>query len=481
MSENPISSSAAEKRVLIIGAGVAGLAAALRLLELKPDWHVTIIEQEDHPGGLASSMRNEEFRADLGPHRIYTELPEIEALLPELIGREQMLTVQRKSELLLGGHFYKYPIRAGELLRQLGVFAMARFFFSAASGKIHSLFGKPKTFEDAMVHGFGRAAYEFMVKPYAGKVWKIDPGHLSAEVARVRVSAGNANKLIARLFRRRERKGAQTALNEFTYIRGGVENLVKNLQEKVVKRGAHIELNSRLEGFEGGNGRVLRARISGGKTEAFNEVISTIPLPRLVEMLQPLSTSPTALAAAGELEYIGLILVGVMLHRERFSENSWIYFPEENLVFNRAYEPRNFDPSMAPEGRTLLVFEVTARWDSDLWRASDDEITQRVLVDAKALKLVADADIAGAFAQRIPYTYPLYSVEYQELLEQMFAYLRQFGNLVSTGRQGLFNHNNMDHSMLMGIRAAEYVAQEEAPAARWYEDLTQFATFRIVD
>src|SRR5215207_3311334 len=114
------------KHVVILGGGVAGLAAAYRLLQLQPGWQVTIVEKADRVGGLAVGWRNDEFAADLGPHRIYTELTEIEALLPELIAKDQMITVQRRSELLLGGHYYRYPVRATELLRVMGPLRMAR-------------------------------------------------------------------------------------------------------------------------------------------------------------------------------------------------------------------------------------------------------------------------------------------------------------------------------------------------------------------
>jgi protoporphyrinogen oxidase len=129
----------------------------------------------------------------------------------------------------------------------------------------------------------------------------------------------------------------------------------------------------------------------------------------------------------------------------------------------------------------MAVFEVTARWDSDLWGSSDSEIIRKVREDAISTGLVQPDDIADAFAHRVPYTYPLYTSDFTDRLYRVFSALEKIPNLVSTGRQGLFNHNNMDHSMLMGIRAAEYVASEKEVAHRWVSDLDQFSHFRIVD
>src|SRR5690606_34987024 len=115
-------------------------------------------------------------------------------------------------------------------------------------------------------------------------------------------------------------------------------------------------------------------------------VISTVPVTDLVEMVSTGGVSSgnpaEAMQASDKLEYIGLALVAIIVNKPQVTPNSWIYFPEKHLVFNRAYEPGNFDPSMKPEGQSMLVFEVTARWDSDLWKMKNHEIIAQVQQDA---------------------------------------------------------------------------------------------------
>ncbi len=469
-------------RALVLGGGVCGLAAACRLLELNPGWQVTVLEAAGRPGGLAASWRVDEFQADLGPHRVFTELPEIEALLPELISREESVTVQRRSQLLLGGHFYEYPVKAGELLRQMGPLRMAALGASAAMGKAQGLLRTPANYEQAMTGAFGRGVYDLIIGPYTQKVWKADPASLSAEIARVRVSAGNTTRLVGRLLGRAEKRGAQTALSSFAYIRGGAEGLVRSLTRKAGTLGARIETGVRVEGFRAADGRVTAVELAdGGGAREADMVVSTIPVTDLADSLNRLTPDPDAVSAAQGLVFIGLVLVGLVLRRDRMTPNTWIYFPGPDLVFNRAYEPKNFDPGMAPPGRTMGVFEVTARWDSDLWREDDESIAGRVREDAIRAGVVRAADVEAAFAIRVPHTYPLYTVDYRDRLQRVFGLLRRQANLLSTGRQGLFNHNNMDHSMLMGIRAAEEAARGGDAAGRWYDSLGQFDHFRIVD
>lgn len=473
--------------IVILGAGVAGLAAAYRLLQLQPGWKVTLLEEAESPGGLASAWKLGEFTADLGPHRVYTELPEIKALLPELISQEQSLTVERRSELLLKGHFYQYPIRATELLKHMGPVTMAHLAAGVARGKASALSGSAQNYEQAMIRAFGTGVYNMIVGPYTEKVWKINPAELSEEVARVRVSAGNAAKLMSHWFGRGKKEPARpAALKNFTYIRGGVQGLVDTLRQKVEAAGGTIQTGKIVIGLQGEPGKVTHvATHSCTPPIPADAVISTVPVNDLTEMVTTSNISTgdatAAMQAADSLEYIGLILVAVMVKRPQVTPNSWIYFPEKDLVFNRAYEPGNFDPGMKPEGRSMLVFEVTARWDSDIWKKSNAEIIEQVKRDALTTGIFTEEEISDAAALRVPHTYPLYTRDFRDRLQTIVDYLRPVRNLVTTGRQGLFNHNNMDHSMLMGLRAAEVLAEDLNGAEKWYANLDQFSHFRIVD
>ena len=129
----------------------------------------------------------------------------------------------------------------------------------------------------------------------------------------------------------------------------------------------------------------------------------------------------------------------------------------------------------------MVVFEVTSRWHDELWQKCDAELIEMVRADVLKTGLLDASEIEDASARRLSHAYPLYAKGFSARLTAVCEYLRRFPNLVTTGRQGLFNHNNMDHSMLMGIRAAECVAAGGDAAAAWHDSLSQFAGFRIVD
>jgi protoporphyrinogen oxidase len=474
------------KSIIVIGGGVTGLACAARLLEIEPTCEVCVLESEEQVGGLASLWRCREFAADLGPHRVYTELPEIAALLPQLISEENTIQVERHSQLFLDGHYYTYPVKAGEILRVMGPLKLGFYGVSAVWGQVRAALHRPRTYADAMSQAFGKALYRKIIEPYTRKVWKTPPEQLSEEVARVRVSAGNTQRLVQRILRRQDSRTRPTALDRFTYIRGGVEGLVHALEAKVLERGGSIETSLQACKLEM-SGNVVAAvcaeatceEASDGYFEA-NAIVSTMPITQLANMLAV--HNPQLAAEAAHLQYVGMVLVGVALAKKQMSPNAWLYFPEEHIVFNRAYEPKNFDPAMAPEDKTFVVFEVTARLDSALWKKPEGEIVRLVVHDAVEAGLFRREEVVDTFSKRIPYAYPIYTVDFRSHLEALCAQLSEVSNLITTGRQGLFNHNNMDHSMLMGIRAAECIAEHfPSPARAWYSALDQFSHFRIVD
>jgi protoporphyrinogen oxidase len=507
--------------LVILGAGVAGLAAALRWTRLHPHHPVILLEASQRPGGLASGWIHKDFAADLGPHRIFTELPEIEELLPELIAQEQLLVVKRTSQMLLADRFVDYPLKALDLLHVFGPKRMAKFALSALQGKLQKLRGLPaRDFQTVMRQAFGSGLSALVVEPYAEKVWKTPPDRLDAEVARVRVSAGNITKLLRQIFGRPEPKGQESALREFRYIRGGVHALVQALQTKVEAAGGRILLGHRVTGLEVDptTGTILAVNSlsppqqkkekapfpqpppivtsadallaqSVSSSDAVptrhpaSAVISTIPLPELHQLAQAhLPTDTQAQEAATNLPYLGLVLVALVLPRPRLSSNCWLYFPDPNLIFNRAYEPANFDPSMAPNDQTMVVFEVTTRWEDPLWQSPVEAVIEKVRADATRIGLIKPGECQTSFAIKVPHTYPVYETGYRQRMVAVVNHLAALPNLITTGRQGLYNHNNMDHSMLMGMRAAEQISRyPQNPAQTWAEAILEFDRFRIVD
>jgi protoporphyrinogen oxidase len=464
------------KRIVVLGAGVTGLAAADRLLEIG-GCEVTVVEAESVVGGLAATIVRDGMATDLGPHRIHTELPEVQDLLPDLIG-DRLLRVQRSSRMYLGGRWISYPLQAREVLRALGIGRVLRFGAGLAAARIVGLFSRkpPATFEDAMKRAFGAAAYRAVFGPYARKVWRTEPSQLSAEIARVRLPEQGMSASFGRVLR-----GAGP-VREFLYVRGGIGQLSDRLAERVKQRGGRILLDSRathLKPGPKGVGALVVLQPSGTVSLDADAVISTIPLPLLGAMLP--SADPMMRAALANLEYLSILLIVLVANRERISPDHWLYFPQEPPSLTRACEPKNFDASLAPADKSCLCCEITLRRDETRWEKSSDNIAGKVERELAATGLLSQGNIVSHFAVRKDWAYPIYRLGFEKTLATVWPFLAHVPNLVTTGRQGLFNHNNIDHCLVMGRRAAEAVAANLTPARAWYDSLGQFAEFRILD
>jgi protoporphyrinogen oxidase len=469
--------------VAVLGAGVCGLAAAWELLRSGAARQVTVLEAEERPGGMARSVHDPSgLQADLGPHRIHTEIEEIDALLGELCDRE-MHWVERRSAMWVEGQWVEYPFRLGGVLKLFGPIEFLRMGLSAAWAKTSALWRpRPANFDEHMRRAFGARVWSRVLKPYSTKVWKIDPREISVKAAEVRVSAGSMTKMAKRLLMGgREKQGQETALKRFRYLRGGVESLVRRLEERVREAGGVIECGARIEEILCEGESHWRIRHSGGETEA-NAVLSTIPVTQMTPMLQGVVEEPAPEKNLAALEYLAIHLVFLVINRPQATPNHWLYFPGEDLCFNRGYESKHFwRDEAAPADQTLLCLEITARPHTPLHAADEEELIARTHEDLTRIGLATPEEIEKSFVVTLPFGYPLYDRLSDENLRRVLEHLARWPGLVVTGRQGLFSHNNMDHSMHMGLEAARALAAGPEGVAGFYARADQLRHHRIVD
>ena len=305
----------------------------------------------------------------------------------------------------------------------------------------------------------------------------------------MRVSAGSLARMVMGLLRR-EKKGEETALREFRYVRGGAQTLVGHLAAQATEAGASLDTGRPVEGFDLDiAGRVAAARIHngpGGPAEAVrgDVYLSTAPLPVLLGDLLPATPQlAPARAAAEGLRYLDMIFVFVIVGRPVITGDNWLYFPEREFIFNRGYEAKSFDPSMVPDDRSVLCLEITVRPGDPLNGESDEAIAREATAQAAATGIFREDEVVERVVYRIPFAYPIYSTDYRERLATALDGVRRLGNLITLGRQGLFNHNNMDHSIYMGLVAGDMLnaAPVEAAVAAWYDGVDRFKRMRIVD
>src|SRR5215467_5629348 len=125
----------AMQRVVIMGAGPAGLTAAFELR--RSGVPVTVVERDPHDvGGIARTVCVRGYRFDIGGHRFFSKSAEIEALWTEVLG-DELRTCARLSRIYYKGKYFDYPLRAFNALRNMGPIETVRCLASYAGAKLH--------------------------------------------------------------------------------------------------------------------------------------------------------------------------------------------------------------------------------------------------------------------------------------------------------------------------------------------------------
>ena len=146
---------------LIIGAGPAGLTAALELMNrgVTP----RLYEASAEVGGLARTPTDGDWRIDPGGHRFFTRNEDIMDLWKCLLPHDQWLVVGRRSAMLVGGHYVRYPLLGRDLLTQMGYRRGLRGLCSLAWSRLKRNFrlnDRDENFRQWGVGEFGRHWYE---------------------------------------------------------------------------------------------------------------------------------------------------------------------------------------------------------------------------------------------------------------------------------------------------------------------------------
>lgn len=448
-------------RVVILGAGLAGLAAAY---ELSRGGHeVTLVEKQGHVGGMASSWACGPYWLDHGPHRFHTRDEELLEHFYEVLDQDVVIR-ERRSRIYLLGRFFDYPLRARNVLANLPTSILARALFDYAWARVRQRL-RPlpdDNFENWVRQRFGDTLYELFFGAYTSKAWGMPTREISADWAAQRISQANLWDAIQKtLFPPRDGE-VRSLVTQFWYPRtGGIGALSRKYAEKIQRQGGAIHLDCAVESIPVVDGRATRVIVRrAGKRVEFpaDQVISTIPLPRLLEALDPAIT-PEVREAIARLKYIGIVFVYLEVDAPSVIPDHWVYLPQKDLVVHRITEFKNFSDANAPGGRTVVCCEITCRPGDERWKLSLAEAARIAEADLVRIGVIQPGHSRGIDIARLPYAYPVYDLQYKSNLDTLRGALAGIRNLGTTGRQGLYRYNNMDHSITMGRRFAAQVAR----------------------
>ncbi|MBU1197125.1 FAD-dependent oxidoreductase [Candidatus Micrarchaeota archaeon] len=466
--------------VVVLGAGVTGLSAGWKLAE--SGLAVDVLEKRDHIGGTATTFQRGPYQLDLGPHKIYTQLPNVMKEIQGLLG-EELQTIPKKSRIRILEKYFSYPFKPTALMSGVSPAVAFGFGMSYASMLAKRTISKEEdySYEKYLTNRFGRKIYEAVFQGYAEKVWGVNPNGLDAELARIRVSIPSLTELIKRMFLGNKNKKEITA-SEFYYPKHGCIQLSNRMAQRITDNGGRIHLKTlpteiRMDGHRVDTVIFEERGLRKPLTPSY--LISSIHLGDVVKLFRPLPPEKV-LQAASKLRYRALILVYLVVKKSRLFDDNWIFYPERDIVFNRISEQKGFSGLMVPEDKTVLCVEITCSDGDAQWNASDHALYGQVVADLEKVEILKRDEVAESFTVRLRNKYPLYDVGFSVHLNEVVKYLDSLDNFLTIGRQGLFNYNNMDHCLDMGFLASDHIVQSRTKE-EWTESKKRFSQYQIVD
>jgi protoporphyrinogen oxidase len=445
-----------ETSVVVLGAGPAGLGAALGLAEREVD--VRIIERRDVVGGNAGSFELGGMRVDYGSHRLHPAAdPAILDRLRTLLG-DDLLARPRHGRIRLLGRWVHFPLRGLDLaLRLPPSFALGALGDAVRKALPSTGSGGEETFASVLESGLGRTICRDFYFPYARKIWGVEPEELSYVQAYRRVSAGSISRLIARLLPGRGGKGSAAPKGIFYYPRRGYGQISECLHDAAVSAGASVRLGTTVRRVSRVAGSSLEVEVqseAGRETYRADHVWSTIPLPVLVQLIDP-PAPEDVLRAAKSLDLRAMVLVYLVLDQDRFTEYDAHYFPGTEIPFTRLSEPKNYSGVGEPRGRTVLCAEIPCSPSDAVWSKDAEVLRELVLEGLARAGLPVGSRVLEVEVCRLPAAYPIYRRGYETHFASLDEWLQGVEGVLSFGRQGLFAHDNTHHALYMAQAAVE--------------------------
>ena len=443
--------------VVIIGAGPAGLTAAYQLG--KADRHAVVLEADDVVGGISRTARVGEWRFDIGGHRFFTKVKPVRDLWHEILPDEDFLLRPRMSRIYYGGKFYDYPLRAFNALRNLGPIEALRCVLSYIWVRIRP----PKdqtTFEGYVAARFGWRLYRTFFKTYTEKVWGVPGDQLQADWAAQRIkNLDLLRAVINSLMPQRNQKEITSLIEEFEYPRHGPGMMWERCHELVDAQGGEVHLEhpvTRIEHRDGAAVRVETMTADGPVSFPCSAVISSMPIPRLLQAMDP-APPAEVLAAADGLSFRDFLTVALVVPESAGFPDNWIYIHAPDVEVGRVQNFRSWSPQMVPEDdKTCLGLEYFVTEGDDLWTADDDDLVALGTAELERLGLIEPGSVEQGFVVRMPKAYPMYDATYRANVDTLRAWLEAtVPNVHPVGRNGMHRYNNQDHSMYTAMLTVE--------------------------
>lgn len=494
------------KKVVIIGAGPAGLTAGFELLKKSKDYQIIILEESDTVGGISRTVQYNGNRMDIGGHRFFSKDSEVTKWWNNILplqgapsfddlktGRsfeldpngpnpekedKVMLKRRRISRIYYKRKFFDYPVKMNlNTILNMGLFTTAKAGFSYIFAIIRKL---PETsLENFYINRFGRKLYSMFFEDYTEKLWGRHPRDISADWGAQRVKGLSIIAVLKDIFGKLlflKPKQVETSLiEEFSYPKFGPGQLWETAAAQFESMGGKIIKNAKAAKFKTKKNKfeeVLYIKNDKEYSLPADIVISSMPLKDLAAGLDNIPNKIERIAKG--LPYRDFVTVGLLLKKLNLKNKTkiktinnivpdcWIYVQDSGVKLGRIQIFNNWSPYLVakPEETVWIGLEYFCNENDKYWNMSSQEWRTLGIEELLKMGVIADAaDVLDSHLERVKKAYPAYFDTYKDI-GKLVDYLDTFDNLYCVGRNGQHRYNNMDHSMATSFAAVRNILGE---------------------
>ena len=495
------------KKALVIGAGPAGLTAAYELLTKSNDIEVIVFEESDCFGGISKTVEYKGNRMDMGGHRFFSKIPEVNAwwdkMLPMqgsatyddiLLNRPMplteggpdpekedrvMLTRHRVSRILFDDKFYDYPVSLKlETLKNMGFITTLQVGFSYLGALLHR---RPNdNLENFYINCFGRKLYSMFFEYYTENLWGRHPSEIDASWGAQRTKGlsiiGIIKDVFGKLFNVKNRKVNTSLIEEFKYPKLGPGQLWDVTAEEIVKLGGTIIKNAKVTKLQKDGDKIVSLTYVKDGQEVTIEgdyIISSMPVKDLVAGMNDVPAEPARIAAG--LPYRDYMTLGVLVPKINLENKTklktvsnivpdcWVYVQDRRVKMGRFQIYNNWSPYMIKdlEHTIWIGLEYFVNEGDEFWNMTEEQFSAFGVQEMVNLGLIDSPDVVlDTHMEKVKKAYPAYFDTYDEM-DKLVEYLKSIDNLYCVGRNGQHRYNNIDHSMVTSFETVKNILSGE--------------------
>lgn len=439
------------KRIVVIGAGPAGLTAGIE--GLRKGHSVEIFEISDKVGGISQTVEVEGWRFDLGGHRFFTKVRRVEDFWRSILKPEDFLTRPRQSRIYYNGKFFDYPLKPMNALLGLGLIETVRCVFSYILMQFKWNVDETN-FEGWVSKRFGWRLYSIFFKTYTEKVWGVEANQLSSAWAAQRIKNLSLIKAILNSLGYNSKKHGivTTLIDTFEYPRLGPGMMWESAANLIIQSGGKLYVEEfPIKIYRNEFGIVVK---TNKRTANCDVMISSMPLSLLPNLLE--CQVREVINAAKILKYRDFLTIGLVVRGEQHFSDNWIYIHSPEVMVGRIQNFRSWSPDLVKPGYTFLGLEYFVNQGDGIWNMEDSELVNLGISEIVKLGLIPSSHIENGYVVRVPKAYPVYDDSYELAVSTIANWLaNNWPEIVPVGRNGMHRYNNQDHSMLTAMYAID--------------------------